>query len=273
MTPNLPAVLDESNIDNSDLETQVEFYRANIEKLEKISSQVETVMVDVEDYMKTIPQFVDVSLKCNELYAKIEVMREQIHYLLTPDVPPPKNSREESSSNNKKDTNDSESLSTRAKRRYSALKKKIARLLHPDKTKYDFNSALYHTAMKLLELHDFDGLEKLLNDIETARSKKASSYSRMQARDSLRSMLDDLKIRYNKINSELLEKLQSNEGIIFKVATSYGIQSRPTFNTVMNIQIQSLHNLQDEYSELVQRMQIIQNAKHKFSHDDSDFTV
>lgn len=269
MTTNLPAVLDESNIDNSDLETQVEFYRANIQKLETFSTQIESVVDGVEAFAKTVPEFVNLAMKCGELNAKIQVLQEQIHYLLYPDSPMSNEYTEQETDQEQ----DEEELSAKLKKRYGFLKKKIARLLHPDKTKSEFNHALYHTAMRLLELHDFDSVEKLLNDFETSRNKKASKYSKAQARDSLRSMLDDLKMRFNRLNSEIMQRLHSNEGIIYKVASNYGIQSRITLGTVMNIQSQALHNLESEHWQLQQKLNTLKNPTHKFSHDESDFTV
>lgn len=273
MTTNLPAVLDESNIDNSDLETQVAFYRASIEKIEKFSKNVESVVKDVEEFVKTSPRFVEVAMECSELSAKISVLREQLYYENNPDASAPYKEEQDDPVDN---SEEAEELSSRMKKRYSALKKKIGRLLHPDKTQSEFNKELYHTAMFLLENLEFDKLEELLRNLEVSRSTKASKFSKLAARDTLRSTLDDLKLRYAALNSELLQKLNSNEGIIYNVASQYGIKSHPTFNTVLNIQTQVLVNLRQEHYSLQMKLHMlrdIRNTKQKFSHDDADFTV
>lgn len=273
MATNLPAVLDESNIDNSDLETQVAFYRARIEKIEKFSKNVESVVKDVEEFVKTSPRFVEVAMECSELSAKISVLREQLYYENNPDASAP---YKEEQDDHVDSSEEAEELSSRMKKRYSALKKKIGRLLHPDKTQSEFNKELYHTAMFLLENLEFDKLEELLRNLEISRSTKASKFSKLAARDTLRSTLDDLKLRYAALNSELLQKLNSNEGIIYNVASQYGIKSHPTFNTVLNIQTQVLVNLRQEHYSLQMKLHMlrdIRNTQQKFSHDDADFTV
>lgn len=267
-TKQLPALLDESNINNADIETQIRFYREQIASGKKFTDEFESVLTHTQETASKYPIIRDIVMDCNKIQIEIDLILEELREI-------PEHVQDKSILEDKVADTPVENSSAMRKRK-SALKKRIAKLLHPDVTRENFDSELYAHAMALLDSNSLDELERLLDKLTVAKNKKASKFSKAQAREELKSILTNLKLEFFHIQQTLTARLQSSEGLIYKLSTQYGADSQAVLNAIYNIQKDNFNHLREVLADYRYQLELSKELKRRsdiYSGDDSDFTV
>jgi hypothetical protein len=256
---NLPVLFNWDNIDNCDLETQMHHYQHQIEKCGIFLKGFDSTIEEIKNFASKDYEVQDLSMELTKIQIQIDLAREQLSLQANSSE-----SDENGSDEDKFNDEDKVTLACEKKRR-SRLKKRIAKLLHPDKTGSNFNSAMYDHAMQLLDTFQYTELEALLDDLEKSKSNTASKFSKKQARERLEHVVNNLKLRFSYLMSEIEDKIRSSDGTLFDIYQKQGRLCYQHIVIIRNIQYQNISEAKTELMILRQRLKNLKNDADEFT--------
>lgn len=241
----LPVVFDESNIDLTSIENQIQYWQRKIDENKMIKAHVESLEETVNKVLSKYPTYMELFHELNMLAAENMIEREKYEENLKQEM---LRMKQEGAAGKEildklRALNESQTISANEKPKlsdkqiqklYKSLKKELNRVLHPDKLGSDFSKAMYDHAKTLLEAHAFDELRTLLDELKTTKNKKASKFSKKAAAEKLKRRVEELKAQALQIQEEVKSVLLSPRGILCVAYEQFG-DSYDLMRTAINL--------------------------------------